>query len=215
MTAVAPKSRPGHRELLLDGAMRCLREKGYARTTARELVAASGTNLASIGYHFGSKEALLDEAIARGFDQWAEEVERAMFAIPDASAAERFAVSLDAMIGRFEELRPYLVAFVEALPRALRSAELRQTLAAAYARCREAGARMVSAALAGEGSELSRHQARNLAAVGMAICDGLMIQWLLDPDATPGAAQVIESLGLALSIAAPRAAQPATAPRVT
>jgi hypothetical protein len=39
----------------------------------------------------------------------------------------------------------------------------------------------------------------------MAIRDGLMIQWLRDPDATPGALQVVESLGLALSIAAPRA----------
>lgn len=199
MNAVTASPRQGHRERLLDGAMRCLREKGYARSTARDLVAASGTNLASIGYHFGSKDALLDQAIARGFDQWAEEVEGAMFAAPDASAAERFAISLEAMIGRFDELRPYLVAFVEALPRALRSPELRETLAAAYGRCREAGARMVSSALAGERVEISDTQARNLASVGMAICDGIMIQWLLDPDATPGAAQVVESLGLVLA----------------
>ena len=53
----------GHREALLDGARRCLLERGYARTTARDLVAASGTNLASIGYHFGSKEALLNGAM--------------------------------------------------------------------------------------------------------------------------------------------------------
>jgi AcrR family transcriptional regulator len=203
MNAVAASRRQGHHERLLDGAMQCLREKGYARTTARDLVAASGTNLASIGYHFGSKEALLDQAIARGFDQWAEEVEGAMFAAPEASAAERFAISLEAMIGRFDELRPYLVAFVEALPRALRSPELRETLAAAYARCREAGARMASSALAGERMEISDTQARDLASVGMAICDGIMIQWLLDPDATPGAAQVVESLGLALATVQP------------
>ena len=30
--------------------------------TARDIVAASGANLASIGYHFGSKEALLSAA---------------------------------------------------------------------------------------------------------------------------------------------------------
>jgi AcrR family transcriptional regulator len=50
----------GHREALLAGARRCLLERGYARTTARDLVAASDTNLASIGYHFGSNEALLN-----------------------------------------------------------------------------------------------------------------------------------------------------------
>jgi len=52
----------GHREDLLAGAVRCLREKGYAHTTARDIVAASGTNLASIGYHYGSTKALLNAA---------------------------------------------------------------------------------------------------------------------------------------------------------
>src|SRR4051794_21864738 len=63
-------ARPSHRDALLDAARRLLREKGYARTTARDLVAASGTNLASIGYHFGSKEALLNEAIQASFAEW-------------------------------------------------------------------------------------------------------------------------------------------------
>ena len=179
--------------------MRCLREKGYAATTARDLVAASHTNLASIGYHFGSKERLLDEAIARGFEEWAAEVERAMFEVESASPAQRFAASLEAMVGRFEELRPYLVEFVEALPRAVRSPELREILARAYAECREAGARMGTATLAGAGVEVNEAQARDLASVGMAICDGLMIQWLLDPDATPGASEVMTALGLAMA----------------
>ena len=48
----------GHKEDLLDGAKRMLLERGYANTTARDIVAASKTNLASIGYHFGSKEQL-------------------------------------------------------------------------------------------------------------------------------------------------------------
>src|ERR1700761_3900393 len=52
----------GHREDLLDGAKRCLLEKGFVRTTARDIVKESGTNLASIGYHYGSKDALLVKA---------------------------------------------------------------------------------------------------------------------------------------------------------
>jgi AcrR family transcriptional regulator len=199
MSAAATPLRPaGHRERLLAGAMRCLREKGYARTTARDVVTASDTNLASIGYHFGSKEALLDEAIARGFQDWAAEVERAMLASPDAGAAERFAASLEAMIGRFEELRPYLVAFVEALPRALRSAELRELLAGAYADCRAAGAALARAAIEAEGLEIGDAEARDLASVGMAICDGLLIQWLLDPSATPSSDRVIAALAAAM-----------------
>ena len=35
----------GHREDLLEGAKRCLLEKGFVRTTARDIVKESGTNL--------------------------------------------------------------------------------------------------------------------------------------------------------------------------
>lgn len=52
----------GHREDLLEGAKRCLLDKGFVRTTARDIVKESGTNLASIGYHYGSKDKLLAEA---------------------------------------------------------------------------------------------------------------------------------------------------------
>ena len=67
----------GHREQLLEAARRLLVERGSARITARDLVAESGTNLASIGYHFGSKVTRLviaprSEAEARrvGADQF-------------------------------------------------------------------------------------------------------------------------------------------------
>ena len=50
-------------DALLQAAIQCLQEHGYAHTSARDLVAASCTNLGAIGYHFGSKEPLLNEAI--------------------------------------------------------------------------------------------------------------------------------------------------------
>ncbi|BFO15591.1 hypothetical protein SHKM778_19790 [Streptomyces sp. KM77-8] len=52
----------GHREDLLEGAKRCLLAKGFVHTTARDIVRESKTNLASIGYHYGSKDALLAQA---------------------------------------------------------------------------------------------------------------------------------------------------------
>ncbi len=53
----------GNREDLIEGARRCIIEKGYARTTARDIAGAAGVSLAAIGYHFGSKEALMAEAL--------------------------------------------------------------------------------------------------------------------------------------------------------
>lgn len=182
-----------HRDRLLEGALDCLREKGYARTTARDLVAASGTNLASIGYHFGSKEALLNEAIAEGFRSWTAEVENAAFGSQAATPVERLERSLAAMIDRFEELRPFLVAFVEAFPQALRSPQLRDAMADAYREAREAGAVMVRRAIDSAGAEPGP-RAEVIASVVMAICDGLMLQWLLDPESVPSAREVIEAL---------------------
>src|SRR6266498_1795114 len=61
----------GHRAQLLAAARQLLEDKGYAHITARDLVAASGTNLASIGYHFGSKAGLLNAALGVVFEEWA------------------------------------------------------------------------------------------------------------------------------------------------
>ncbi len=55
--APAPTGRTT-REGILDAAMRGFADKGYAATSIREIAAAAGTNVASIGYHFGSKEGL-------------------------------------------------------------------------------------------------------------------------------------------------------------
>src|SRR5436189_318045 len=108
----------GHREDLLTAARQCLEEKGFARTTARDLVAASGTNLASIGYHFGSKEALLTEALGEAFEEWTERLDRAGSADSDAAPLERLVAALTAMVGDLEEARPFFIAYLEAMAQA-------------------------------------------------------------------------------------------------
>lgn len=62
----------GHRENLLTAARECLLKTGYARTTVRDLVAASGANQASINYHFGSKDQLLTRALIELNTEWGE-----------------------------------------------------------------------------------------------------------------------------------------------
>ena len=187
-------SQKGHRERLLDAAALCLREKGYANTTARDLVRASGTNLGSIGYHFGSKEALLNEAIARTMVLWTRSVEAEAFATEGASTAERLERALAAMIDRFAEYEGYLVSFVEAFPQAVRSDELRATMAAAYEDARRAGSEMLRRALAEDGLELSERDSDVLASLVLALCDGLILQWLLDRERTPSSAEVVGAL---------------------
>jgi len=56
-----------HREDLLEGALRALLEKGYARTTARDIVFLSGTNLGSAGLsiEFGQTGAVFPSSQSR------------------------------------------------------------------------------------------------------------------------------------------------------
>jgi AcrR family transcriptional regulator len=186
----------GHREDLLSAARRLLQEKGYARTTARDLVAESGTNLASIGYHFGSKEALLNEAIGDAFEEWTNEVigmsvegnERAPLDAVGASWVELLDNS-------FERHRPLLVAFVESLAQAERSPELRAQLAGHYQRCRDSLAQVVTDSL----GEAEGVDPQVVASFLMAVCDGFILQFLLDPEATPSGEELGQSLGAALA----------------
>jgi AcrR family transcriptional regulator len=189
----------GHRERLLEGAQRCLREKGYARTTARDLVAASDTNLGSIGYHFGSKEALLNEAIGEAFRAWTERIAGAAFAAPDVDPLARLRASWIEMLTSFEEDRGLVSAFVEALAPAARSPELREQLAAQYQEGREAIGRMVAVSLGEAGGGVD---AAVVASFLMAVCDGLMIQFLLDPENTPSGAELVDALEAGAAAAA-------------
>jgi len=193
-------AQPSHRDKLLEGAIECLRTTGYSRTTARQIAAASDASLASIGYHFGSKEALLNEAITRTGEQWATRLGEAASAQPDASPLERMAASWLAMLASFEEMRPVLVGFVEAVGQSAWSEELREQMAAHYRRVRLAVTEMVSSSL-GSSGEAAGADPKVVAAYLIAVCDGLVLQWLLDPAETPSGEELVASLGAALNAA--------------
>jgi AcrR family transcriptional regulator len=53
------------KEKILDTAERLFGEQGYGATSLRHIIAEAGVNLASVHYHFGSKEELLDAVVMR------------------------------------------------------------------------------------------------------------------------------------------------------
>ena len=171
-------ARGTHREALLQAARALIRQRGYGNITARDLVAASGTNLASIGYHFGSKEALLNEATGQALEEWAETISQATRAETSAGAHERMAAAWRALLGDFDRVRPYFLAFIEAVVRSARSPELAQQLAAHYDKQRDRVAAMLEEAA---GGALGEESARRIATFLIAMSDGLMLQSLVDP----------------------------------
>jgi AcrR family transcriptional regulator len=188
------------REDLIEGAIECLHTKGYARTSARDIAAASGAGLASIGYHFGSTEALLSKALLRTFGEWVQRIGEITLAAEDASPLERLGTSLVAARASFDEQRPLLVSFVDAIAQAARSDGLRDQMTPLYREGRRAVADIVRASLGEEGARL-RADPEIVASLLIAVIDGLVLQWLLDPDETPSGEDLVTALGDAIALA--------------
>src|ERR1700742_1051863 len=169
--------RTTHRTRLLAAARGLLRERTYGAITARDLVAASDTNLGSIGYHFGSKEALLNEAIGLALEEWADAIIAATRIEPGPGPLS-LAGTLATVLDQYDEIRPYYQAFIEALARSARSPELRAQLAAHYERQRARLAQLLTDSL---GDAVDPDSARHLASVMIATADGLFIQTFIDP----------------------------------
>ena len=55
------------KERILDVAERLFADRGFPATSLRDITAEAGVNLASVNYHFGSKEALLASVLERRF----------------------------------------------------------------------------------------------------------------------------------------------------
>jgi AcrR family transcriptional regulator len=181
----------GHREKLLAGAKSCLYEKGYARTTARDIVAASGTNLGSIGYHYGSVEALLTAALMEGFEEWGAELAKVLSTDADGGPREQLEARWTRVIETFETHRQLWVASFEAFTQAQRSPALREQLAAAYEEARPWVAAML---LNIDESAVDERTARTVGSFFLAVQAGLAAQWLLDPEHSPSAADLVEAL---------------------
>lgn len=180
----------GQRQDLLAGARQCIAEKGYSRTTARDITAASGANLAAIGYHFGSKEALLNAAILESFDEWGTAIDQAEVASASGDPIERLESFLAGFLTGSAQHRAMIVASVQAFAEAEFVPEVREQLAETYEEARMS----VAAMLLGIDPDSVDEAGRQLGSLVLAIINGTALQWLIDPAATSSAAGLTAAL---------------------
>ncbi|MDH6127954.1 TetR/AcrR family transcriptional regulator [Kitasatospora sp. GP82] len=174
----------GNREDLLTGAVKCLKDKGWSRTTVRDIAAAAGVNHAAIGYHFGSREALLTAAFVQAMDEWGTKIGQAVAASldPQATRQQQYQAMWREMIKSFTADRPLWLASLEAFVQAEHNPKLRELLVAAQ---RE-GRRGMAAMLEGvEEDAVDEASERSLGGIQTALLSGVMTQWLLDPEHAP------------------------------
>jgi AcrR family transcriptional regulator len=183
----------GNREELLAGAKRCLRSKGFARTTARDIAASSGVSLAAIGYHFGSKEALLTQALVQATGEWVEEFGAILASDldPSATPVERFERTWARLLESFAAHRQLWAANFEVSPYIDAMPEVRQVMATAQQQARLGLARLFL------GVTGDQRSAQDAGAFYYALLAGVMIQWLVDPDKAPSAADLVHGLRMA------------------
>lgn len=190
----------GHREDLLEGAKRCLLDKGFVRTTARDIVKESGTNLASIGYHYGSKDALLAQAyvsLVEGMgDRFEGDGTTGITAEP--GSVERFQEVWSNIIGTMRgpgslwHLSMEIVVMGDQLP------VVRDHLALAQ---REAARGLIPLLMGGREEDVPDEALDTLGMFYVTLMTGLIAQWTFDPKTAPGAEQLTEGLRQVLAAA--------------
>ncbi|TCO53682.1 TetR/AcrR family transcriptional regulator [Actinocrispum wychmicini] len=182
----------GHREQLLEGAKRCLLEKGFARTTARDIVAASNTNLGSIGYHFGTKDALMNAALVQATEEWGNELGQTLAASanPDDTPLDRFEAVWTRVICMFEEHRELWVAQFEIFSHLQHSPEMRPYFSAAQ----ETARRGLATLLQLIDPTADEHSVRSAGSFALAMLTGVIAQWLVDPDKAPDGKDLADAI---------------------
>ncbi|MEU8263320.1 TetR/AcrR family transcriptional regulator [Micromonospora sp. NPDC048999] len=182
----------GNRDDLLAGAKRCLMEKGYAGTKARDVAAAAGTSLAAIGYHFRTTKALLNEALIEAMAEWGEELGRALAedAGPEATPQERFEAAWERIIESFARLRPLWAIQFELISQMDRAPELREAFATANRQARLGLAEVFHRL----DPTVDEPAALTLGAFHQALLAGLATQWLVDPQAALSAKDLTRAL---------------------
>jgi AcrR family transcriptional regulator len=197
----------GNREDLIAGAKRCLIEKGYARTTARDIAAASGVSLAAIGYHFGSKDALMNQAVYEAIGEWGDEVQRALGGegAPISDPLGRFESIMERTIAAFGgDGHGLWAAQLELMSLLPHNEELRTFLAAVQGPAAEGLAEL----FLGIDAAQDPQAARTAGSVLHALFIGVMVKWFMDPKQALSAAELAQGMRILADHLVPASSRP-------
>ncbi|GAA1120352.1 TetR/AcrR family transcriptional regulator [Nocardiopsis metallicus] len=179
------------REDLLAGAKKCLIEKGYSKTTARDIAAASGAHLASIGYHFGSKDNLMNTAVIEATREWGNVFERAVRETATGSPEERIRLLVTVLFESIPEQRDLMVAGVEAYAQSPFNEDIRTALTEGH---QEARRELAALILDVPSDQVDPGTVAGLGSMIYNIVTGYVQQYIVAPDSLPTVDQAMEGL---------------------
>ena len=183
------------RARLLDATCQLIASEGIGAATSRRITDLAGENLASITYYFGSKHALVAEALVAEVERLVEPAMRALEGDGDPVHRLMGAITdlLRTFAGESERAPAYLAALVEAARGAGRGAEvidrLRSRLAA------------VVTQLVADGAAPRWVDPDAMAALIIATANGIAMQMCVDPDGPSAEAQAAQLASLFVAAA--------------
>ncbi|MGU3498177.1 TetR/AcrR family transcriptional regulator [Mycobacterium sp. C31M] len=186
------------RDRLLDAAVRCLAEDGWARTTTRRILATAGAHAPDVNYYFGSKDGLLHQAAVHATRRWAQGPLRNAVDLGETDPKARLTAVLQGFLDDLRTDRSDAVAAIEVFAQAERSDALREELRSAYDDFRAAVGDSLGPAMAA----LDGAQVRSVATILIALFDGLAVQSIFDPENVPAASELVDALALLADVAA-------------
>lgn len=179
------------RDILLDGAKKCLVDKGYSHTTARDIAAASGAHLGSIGYHFGSKDRLMNLAAIELSSEWGDTLETLARAAGGSTPAQRLHAFLTELLDSLPGSQDVRSASLQAMTQAQFDEELRQRLVEGQQAAR---AHLAAIVLGVPSTATDSPEAQGLGTLIHALTTGLVTQALMDPESLPDPDQLATAL---------------------
>lgn len=165
---------------ILDAAWHVFGRKGFHSTKVSDIASQAGVSQGTIYWYFPSK----DELFLSLFEQWLERLD-ATFGQIDAietTATEKVHLYGQAIARFMLDARPMLPVLVEFWTHAPHNETVCQGFRQLFARYRTDWSRVIGEGIvAGEFRE--EVNAEHLVSVTMAVADGLVLQWLVDPQA--------------------------------
>lgn len=172
--AAGPSGLPPTARRILEAAQEILAERGYAELTITAISQVSGVNRALVSYYFGGKAGLLAALVDTLFQDPGVGLVEEIRTSDGSEKAGRF-LDWQRRVSRAERTNRMLY---ELLPRALRDPQVRARFAEEYRVYRAVDAELLGAAP----RKLNEQELESLAAVTIAVVEGLGIQQALDPE---------------------------------
>ncbi len=194
--------RPGTRDLLIQATREAIRDVGMPATTAREIVGRASANLASIPYHFGTKDALVAEALIAEARELVAPVLALLAA--DEPAGERATAAAAMLNELFEASRTRVPVYLAALAAAPHTPDVRRGLGSLWADLRDRLAGDIERQL-GDGRLPGWVSPPAMAAAILGLVNGVIVASVIDPEGPDHRAVAAQFLALLLAAGVPAA----------